>query len=292
MPETLTPRARPATTNPCTTAPPSSPRRFSRSALRRRRLLLPPLPPPRGAPPPRLCGPIFADPEQHHHQQQLQHQAGLAGGAVWPDQPECHLGALGQLHGRSAKATGGRCLYRASADPGAGAGPGGPLDICTLCRVLHCDVNAHLNSGWIEETPRFTAIRVTGAARKAEGNGRRWQCLHVGVWGPSHRGFGGGREADEQGRNTLMVTIPGEALSALGTQARKARRTRGDGVAGHRLPFGAAIVIAWSRALPMRCRSAAMVSPWASMTSSCLATAWYGCEPHDPLFAGLRRGVA
>ena len=36
---------------------------------------------------------------------------------------------------------------------------GGPLDICTICAVLKCDVNAHLNSAWVEENPRFSAFR-------------------------------------------------------------------------------------------------------------------------------------
>ena len=31
---------------------------------------------------------------------------------------------------------------------------GGPLDICTLCRILGCDINAHLYSAWIEQDPR------------------------------------------------------------------------------------------------------------------------------------------
>ena len=39
------------------------------------------------------------------------------------------------------------------------------MDICALCEVLHCDINAHLNGGWLENEPRFTAIRTTGEAR-------------------------------------------------------------------------------------------------------------------------------
>lgn len=35
---------------------------------------------------------------------------------------------------------------------------GGPLDICTICSVLRCDLNAHLYSSWIEQSPRFTAF--------------------------------------------------------------------------------------------------------------------------------------
>jgi len=37
---------------------------------------------------------------------------------------------------------------------------GGILDICSFCKVLRCDLNAHLNSGWITNQPRFTAIRI------------------------------------------------------------------------------------------------------------------------------------
>lgn len=60
---------------------------------------------------------------------------------------------------------------------------GGPLDICTICKVLQCDLNAHLDSAWIENEPRFTAIR-----------------------------FGIG------GRHILLVTLPGEPLYELGQQ--------------------------------------------------------------------------
>jgi len=35
---------------------------------------------------------------------------------------------------------------------------GGALDICTLCTILRCDLNAHLYSAWIEQSPRFTAF--------------------------------------------------------------------------------------------------------------------------------------
>jgi len=38
---------------------------------------------------------------------------------------------------------------------------GGPLDVCTLCRILDCDLNAHMYSNWIENDPRFTAFRFT-----------------------------------------------------------------------------------------------------------------------------------
>ncbi len=35
---------------------------------------------------------------------------------------------------------------------------GGEIDICTLCTILRCDLNAHLYESWIEQTPRFTAF--------------------------------------------------------------------------------------------------------------------------------------
>ena len=40
---------------------------------------------------------------------------------------------------------------------------GGPLDICSICAVLHCDLNPHLNTAWLNENPRFTAIRCVRA---------------------------------------------------------------------------------------------------------------------------------
>eukprot|EP00042_Codosiga_hollandica_P023055 m.89246 g.89246 ORF g.89246 m.89246 type:complete len:400 (-) comp51029_c0_seq1:339-1538(-) len=62
---------------------------------------------------------------------------------------------------------------------------GGPLDICTLCKAIHCEVNPRLNTGWIDESPRVTALRFSAF-----------------------------------GNNTLMVTIPGEALWDLGNEIR------------------------------------------------------------------------
>ena len=32
---------------------------------------------------------------------------------------------------------------------------------CTLCEFLHCDLNTHLGPSWIEQDPRFTAVRMT-----------------------------------------------------------------------------------------------------------------------------------
>jgi len=58
---------------------------------------------------------------------------------------------------------------------------GGPLDICSLCLVLGCDINAHMYSSWIEQTPVFTAISFV-----------------------------------INGVSTVAVSIPGEALVELG----------------------------------------------------------------------------
>eukprot|EP01116_Phalansterium_solitarium_P025407 TRINITY_DN9709_c1_g2_i1.p1 TRINITY_DN9709_c1_g2~~TRINITY_DN9709_c1_g2_i1.p1 ORF type:complete len:500 (-),score=133.82 TRINITY_DN9709_c1_g2_i1:217-1716(-) len=63
---------------------------------------------------------------------------------------------------------------------------GGPLDLCTICRVLQCDANIHMPAGWIEDVPRFTA----------------WQFLLP------------------DGVKNLFVTIPGEAIVELGTDIR------------------------------------------------------------------------
>jgi len=62
---------------------------------------------------------------------------------------------------------------------------GGPLDICTFCMILNCDENIHLPSSWIAETARFSAFRFL-----------------------------------INNQQTLMVSIPGEALVELGWQIR------------------------------------------------------------------------
>eukprot|EP00698_Gefionella_okellyi_P007333 TRINITY_DN1787_c0_g1_i1.p1 TRINITY_DN1787_c0_g1~~TRINITY_DN1787_c0_g1_i1.p1 ORF type:complete len:441 (+),score=106.36 TRINITY_DN1787_c0_g1_i1:19-1341(+) len=62
---------------------------------------------------------------------------------------------------------------------------GGELDICSICTMLHCDANIHLPASWIEQTPRFTAIRI-----------------------------------DVNNRKNIVVSIPGEALTELGYQIR------------------------------------------------------------------------
>jgi len=62
---------------------------------------------------------------------------------------------------------------------------GGELDICTLCAVLQCDINAHMPESWIEDDPRFTGIRF-----------------------------------DVHGVSTVVVTLPGEPLIELGWWVR------------------------------------------------------------------------
>jgi len=58
---------------------------------------------------------------------------------------------------------------------------GGMFDICSICRILGCDVNTSFPSSWIEENPRFTAFNF-----------------------------------ELSGVHTLMVSIPGEAITELG----------------------------------------------------------------------------
>uniref|UniRef100_A0A6B2L787 Neutral ceramidase n=1 Tax=Arcella intermedia TaxID=1963864 RepID=A0A6B2L787_9EUKA len=58
---------------------------------------------------------------------------------------------------------------------------GGFLDICSICAVLDCDINAHLNSAWIQQNPRFTAFSFV-----------------------------------INGKSTITVSMPGEALLELG----------------------------------------------------------------------------
>jgi len=62
---------------------------------------------------------------------------------------------------------------------------GGPLDICRICAILNCDENAHLPSSWIAENPVFSAVRIKA-----------------------------------NNKNTVIVSIPGEALVELGWQIR------------------------------------------------------------------------
>lgn len=44
---------------------------------------------------------------------------------------------------------------------------GGALDICTICRVLGCDANVHMPEAWIENVPRFTALRIDTDSQKS-----------------------------------------------------------------------------------------------------------------------------
>lgn len=62
---------------------------------------------------------------------------------------------------------------------------GGDMDICTICRMIGCALNPDLGSAWLENNPRFSAVRFT-----------------IG------------------GTPTVMVTMPGEPLLELGWWVR------------------------------------------------------------------------
>jgi hypothetical protein len=64
---------------------------------------------------------------------------------------------------------------------------GGILDVCSWCsaKFLNCDLNLHLGSNWVENKPRFNAIRLNIA-----------------------------------GQDHVIVTVPGEALTELGYQIK------------------------------------------------------------------------
>ena len=66
---------------------------------------------------------------------------------------------------------------------------GGPLDVCSICEVLKCDLNPRLNSGWLNENPRFTAIRCRSLSHP--------HVRHIA------RFFN-----PVSGNSTLMVTMP------------------------------------------------------------------------------------
>jgi len=62
---------------------------------------------------------------------------------------------------------------------------GGPLDICAICEVLDCTENIQMGPSWVETVPRFTAFRF-------------------GI----------------NGKQSVVVSIPGEAIVELGWQIR------------------------------------------------------------------------
>jgi hypothetical protein len=70
---------------------------------------------------------------------------------------------------------------------------GGFLDICTFCAAVRCDANLHLPSSWIENAPRFTAVKFT------TGDSKNW----------------------------LLATLPGEPLLELGWQVRNISKDLG-----------------------------------------------------------------
>jgi len=67
----------------------------------------------------------------------------------------------------------------------ANCSTGGPLDICSLCTILRCDVNLHMYSNWVENNPRFTAF-----------------AFRIG------------------NQNSVVVSMPGEPLLELGWWVR------------------------------------------------------------------------
>jgi neutral ceramidase len=62
---------------------------------------------------------------------------------------------------------------------------GGPLDVCTFCRLVGCELNPPLGGAWLENVPRFTALKFL-----------------IG------------------GTSTVLVTMPGEPLLELGWWVR------------------------------------------------------------------------
>jgi len=44
---------------------------------------------------------------------------------------------------------------------------GGPIDICSICEILHCEEDLALYSGWIETVPKFTALSIEIASKRA-----------------------------------------------------------------------------------------------------------------------------
>jgi len=62
---------------------------------------------------------------------------------------------------------------------------GGPLDICTICEVLGCEWDIPGGPGWVEQEPTFTAV-----------------TFEIG------------------NQKSVFVSMPGEALTELGTNVR------------------------------------------------------------------------
>jgi len=62
-----------------------------------------------------------------------------------------------------------------------GCDSGGPLDICSICKILNCEIDTHFPESWWDQTPKFTAFS--------------FQINNV---------------------KTLMSSIPGEAIVELG----------------------------------------------------------------------------
>jgi len=69
---------------------------------------------------------------------------------------------------------------------------GGPMNICSICEVLKCVVDLQLNGSWVENTPRFAGLRI-----------------------------------NVDNRVLGVASVPGEALSELGTWIKTAGKELG-----------------------------------------------------------------
>lgn len=78
--------------------------------------------------------------------------------------------------------------------------PGGFLDICSLCAAIDCDLNAHMPSSWIDNTPRYVSFCL----------------LALSLTRPSFTAF----RFDIDGTSFGIVTFPGEGLVELGWEVR------------------------------------------------------------------------
>jgi len=60
---------------------------------------------------------------------------------------------------------------------------GGPINICTFCAIYRCDENLHLFSNWVENSPRFTALRIDiGSIKTVIGTVPGEALLELGWW--------------------------------------------------------------------------------------------------------------
>jgi len=60
---------------------------------------------------------------------------------------------------------------------------GGPIDICSICMILHCEDDLALYSGWIENYPKFTAFAINiGTTRTIVATMPGEPLLDLGWW--------------------------------------------------------------------------------------------------------------